>query len=314
MQRSGASLIFGYNGISAILRGMGDSKHPMIFIGIASVLNISLDFLLIVALDMGMFGAGLASVLSQGTAFLLCMLYLYRHKAQFGFDFKLQSFKVKRELLKPLLNLGIPIAIQTSASNISALFVGSFVNSYGVVISAITGVSNKLNRVALIMANSLNVSSAAMVDQSFGAGKIERVKQIFYRVVFFDTAFLAILSITMLAFPTQIFGLFNSDAEVLAMARTYAPVAVIGFMGFAVRSPSLGFINGIGHSKMNSVMGIVEGFILRIGLTYLLGVVLNYGINGFWYGTTIASYGYGLVVFPYFFSRKWETRKPVLGK
>lgn len=93
------------------------------------------------------------------------------------------------------------------------------------------------------------------------------------------------------------------------MARLYAPVAAIMFMGFAVRSPSLGFINGLGHSRTNFMMGVVEGFILRIGLTYLMGVVLKIGIHGFWYGSAIASYGYGLVVFPYFFSGKWEKRK-----
>ena len=105
------------------------------------------------------------------------------------------------------------------------------------------------------------------------------------------------------------FGLFNRDVGVLEMAKLYAPVAAITFMGFSVRSPSLGFINGLGHSKMNFWMGVVEGFIQRIGLTYLMGIVLGMGIQGFWYGSAIASYGYGLVVWPYFLSGKWEQRK-----
>ena len=121
--------------------------------------------------------------------------------------------------------------------------------------------------------------------------------------------FVTTLSIIILIFPEWVFGFFNRDPEVLKMARMYAPVAAIMFMGFAVRSPSLGFINGLGHSRMNFMMGVVEGFILRIGLTYLMGVVLKMGIQGFWYGSAIASYGYGLVVFPYFFSGKWEKRK-----
>ena len=80
-----------------------------------------------------------------------------------------------------------------------------------------------------------------------------------------------------------------------------------------MRSPSLGLINGLGQSKMNFAMGIVEGFVLRIGLTYLMGVVLNMGISGFWYGSAIASYGYGIVVFPYFFSGKWKDRRPAIA-
>ena len=95
------------------------------------------------------------------------------------------------------------------------------------------------------------------------------------------------------------------------MAKIYAPVVAVSFMGFAFRSPSLALINGLGHSKINFLMGITEGIILRIGLTYLLGVLLDLGIQGFWYGSVIASYGYAVVVFPYFFSGAWRKRKSV---
>ena len=98
------------------------------------------------------------------------------------------------------------------------------------------------------------------------------------------------------------------------MAHLYAPVSAICFMGYAVRSPSLGLINGLGQSKMNFTMGIVEGLVLRIGLTYIMGIWLNMGVSGFWYGSAIASYGYGLVVFPYFFSGKWKNRRLAIAK
>ena len=127
-----------------------------------------------------------------------------------------------------------------------------------------------------------------------------------------DFIFVATLSVIILLFPEWVFGIFNKDADVLQMARLYAPVAAITFMGFSVRSPSLGFINGLGHSRMNFLMGVAEGFILRIGLTYLFGVILGFGIEGFWYGSAIASYGYGLVVWPYFLAGKWTKRKPGL--
>ena len=155
----------------------------------------------------------------------------------------------------------------------------------------------------------MNVSSSAMIGQCYGAGNTDRVGKAFWRVFFTDFTFVSILSILVLLFPEWVFGFFNSDPEVLSMARLYAPVAAISFMGFSVRSPSLGFINGLGQSRVNFIMGVVEGFILRIGLTYLLGVVFGFGIQGFWYGSAIASYGYGLVVFPYFLSGKWKNYK-----
>jgi len=308
---AGMIFIFGYNTFSAVLRGMGDSKRPMFFIGIASAVNVVLDLLFIAVFKMGVLGAALATVIGQGTSFFLCLIYLYRHREQFGFDFKLKSFRISKRYIGITLKLGLPIAIQSSAGSISGLFVSSYVNSYGVVASAVTGVGNKMNSIALIVANAMNTSGAAMIGQSFGAGKLDRIKQVFYRVFTVDLIFVTTLSICMLLFPAQIFSLFNDSPDVLDMAHLYAPVAAVSFMGFAFRSPSLALINGLGHSKINFLMGITEGFILRIGLTLLLGIALNLGIYGFWYGSTIASYGYGIVVFPYFFSGAWRKRKSV---
>lgn len=307
----GMIFIFGYNTFSAVLRGMGDSRHPMIFIAVSSVLNVVLDLLFIAVFHMGAFGAALATVIGQATSFSLCFLYLLRHKEQFGFDFRPSSFRIHKKPLMLMVKLGIPIAIQSSASSISSLFVSSFVNSFGVAASAITGVGNKMRSLALIVANALNVGGAAVIGQSFGAGKLGRVRQVVYRVFLFDLIFVSVLSICVLAFPEQIFGIFDRSKEVLEMSHLYAPVTAITFMGFAFRSPSLAFVNGMGNSKLNFLMGVIEGFIMRIGLTYLLGVVLGFGIEGFWYGSAIASYGYAVVVFPYFFSGVWKKRRSV---
>ena len=307
----GMVFMFGYNTLSAVLRGMGDSRHPMFFIGFAAMLNIVLDLVFIAGLGLEAFGAALGTVMSQGVSFILCLTYLYKNREDFGFDFKLRSFRLSKTPLKTLVKLGIPIAIQSSAGSISTLFVSSFVNPYGVVTSAISGIGAKLNSIALIVANAMNVSGAAVIGQNFGAGRLDRVKGVVYRVFLIDFCFVSLLSIAILSFPKQIFGIFDSSAEILAMAPLYAPVAAISFMGFAFRSPSLALINGLGHSKINFLMGIIEGFVLRIGLTLLLGVVLDLGVQGFWYGSVIASYGYGLVVFPYFFSGKWKNKKSV---
>ena len=310
-----AGLVFtlGYNMVSAILRGMGDSRHPMLFVAVSTVINVILDLVMVGLLRMNALGAALATVISQGISLLLSVVYLYRNRKAFYFDFALSSFRPDWAVVGAVVRLGVPIAIQTSASSISALFVSSFVNTYGVAASAVTGVGSRLSSIALIVANAMNVSSAAMIGQCFGAGKTERIRQAFWRVFLIDFTFVTTLSVVLLLFPEHVFGVFNSDADVLRMARLYAPVAAITFMGFAVRSPSLGLINGLGHARMNFIMGVAEGFILRIGLSYLLGKVLGLGIQGFWYGSAIASYGYGLVVFPYFFSGKWRERKPAVA-
>ena len=310
----GLTFIFGYNMVSAILRGMGDSRHPMVFIGYAAVMNVVLDYLFIKVLSWGAGGAALATSLSQGTSFLLCLYFLYRNRERFYFDFSLSSFRIRKEYLKALVKLGIPLMIQSSASSISNIYVRSNINPYGVAASAITGVGNKLNNVALIVCNALNTSGAAMIGQSISRKDNDRVKGIFYRVFLFDLLFVTAMSILVLLFPQQLFGLFNKKGEVLSLASVYAPVLALAFMAYAFRSPSLALVNGLGNPGFNLAMGVVEGFIMRIGLSYLLGKVLNMGIYGYWYGSTIASYGYGLVVFPYFFSGKWKNRGTVVAE
>ncbi len=174
---------------------------------------------------------------------------VYLHRDAFAFDFRPRSFRVHPKPLRTMLKLGIPIAIQTSAGSISGLFVSSFINQYGVIASAVTGVGNKMNSIALIVANALNTSGSSMIGQNFGAGNISRVRSVVYHVFVFDLIFVSLISMVILNFPEQVFSLFNKDPGVLELSHVYAPVAAISFMGFAVRSPSLAFINGLGNSR-----------------------------------------------------------------
>jgi putative MATE family efflux protein len=116
----GTVFIFGYNALSAIMRGMGDSKSPLIFVTIACFTNIVLDLLLVGGLHQGAFGAAVATVVSQALSMLLCVGYLKRKG--FVFDFNLQSFRVDKMQLEGILKLGIPLTIQNLITNLSFLF------------------------------------------------------------------------------------------------------------------------------------------------------------------------------------------------
>ena len=105
----GLVFIYGYNLVSAILRGMGDSRHPFLFIAIASVLNAILDVVFVVSWDMEVFGAALATVIGQAVSFLCALMILYRRRAEFLFDFRPKSFRITRDTLLPLISLGIPM-------------------------------------------------------------------------------------------------------------------------------------------------------------------------------------------------------------
>lgn len=305
---TGLIFIYGYNTVSAVLRGMGDSKHPLLFIAIASVTNLILDLVFVVGLGLGAFGAALATVMGQGLSFLISMGYLYRRRAAFGFDFRPASFQVHRTELGMLLKLGVPMSLQFAAINVSNLFINASVNSYGVVCSAVSGVGTKLNSIMSIVAAALISAGATMVGQNYGAGKLDRIRKVFYSIMAVTVSFALILAAIVMAFPEQVFHLFSSDPGVLEMSRTYAPVAMLCFLGAGLRAPAIAFVNGIGATTMNYIMGVMDGVVVRIGLAWLMGSVLGLGITGYWYGSAIAGFTFFVVGAPYYWSGVWKKR------
>ena len=304
----GLVFIYGYNLVSAILRGMGDSKHPFIFIAVATVVNLVLDLVFVAGLGMGPFGAALATVIGQGVSFLWAIFYLYRHKESFGFDFKPASFKHDPEVLPKLIRLGLPMILQSAAINFSMLFVNSYINSYGVVASAVTGVGNKLGSITAVVTNALSTAGSSMVGQNLGAEKYHRVPKIIGVSMVIDLAFAVLLSFLTICFPRTIFGLFNSDPQVLDMSMTYIPVAVLLYVGFAMRSPFFALINGSGNAKLNLIVGLLDGVICRVGLAMLMGLAMGMGIMGFWLGNAFAGYMPFLIGGVYFLTGKWKRR------
>ncbi len=304
----GLVFIYGYNLVSAILRGMGDSKHPFIFIAVATVVNLVLDLVFVAGLGLGPFGAALATVIGQGVSFLWALYYLYHHKEAFGFDFKPASFKPDPEVLPKLIQLGLPMILQSAAINFSMLFVNSYINSYGVVASAVTGVGNKLGSITAVVTNALSTAGSSMVGQNIGAGKYHRVPKIIGVSMVVDLAFAALLSFLTICFPRTIFGLFNNDPQVLDMAMTYIPVAVLLYVGFAMRSPFFALINGSGNAKLNLIVGLLDGVICRVGLAMLMGLAMGMGIMGFWLGNAFAGYMPFLIGGVYFLTGKWKRR------
>lgn len=305
----GLPLMFGYVMVAAMLRGMGESKKPMIFIAVASVINILLDVVL-VGLGMGPLGAALATVIAQGVSFVASVVYLWKKRAELGFEFRLHHLKPDRRNLMLLLKLGIPMMIQSCAISISALFVSSHINAYGVTASAVTGVGQKLSSIANIVAMALSQAGATIVGQNFAARKFDRVKRLVYMAAAVATGFAAVLSVIMIACPEQVFSLFSQDPEVLAMSHAYVIIAVLNFFGCATRAPSTALCNGMGFPLMNFILGIFDGVVMRIGLCLLLGEVFRMGIQGFWLGGALAGYAFFMVMFPYFLSGKWKNRAP----
>lgn len=305
----GLIFIYGYNMVSAVLRGMGDSKHPFVFISIAAVMNVVLDMIFVFGFQMGAMGAALATVMSQGFSFICCAAFLWKRRDTLGFSIKIRDFvHMETEMLGKLVRLGVPMAIKNASIQISKLFVNSWINSYGVEVSAVAGIANKFISISNLISNSINAAGSSMVGQNIGAKCYERVWQIIKNVFAMTLSISVTMTIIMLLFPEQVFGIFTNEAEVLLVAMEFLPIAIINFFGSAFRAPANSLINGSGNYKVNFATAILDGIVMRIGLALTFGLALNMRYVGFWLGDALAGFTPFVIGLVFYRSGKWREK------
>lgn len=306
----GLVFIYGYNITSAILRGMGDSKHPFVFVGIAAVLNVILDILFVIALQMGPGGAALATVISQAVSFIACAVFLLRSKEQFSLNISWRDFLFwDRNMLGSLVTLGAPMAIKSAAVQFSKLFVNSWINSYGVEVSAFAGIANKISSIANLVSNAMNTAGSTMVGQNIAAREYDRVKKILLRLASITLSISGAISVFIIFFPEFLFSIFTDDAAVLAIAGPYVPIAVLLFLASALRSTMNALINGSGNYKINFVTAIMDGIVMRVGLAVLFGLALDMKHYGFWLGDALASFTPFWVGLVFYLTGLWKKQR-----
>ncbi|MBO4289616.1 MAG: MATE family efflux transporter [Lachnospiraceae bacterium] len=303
----GLIFIYGYNLVSAILRGMGDSRHPFVFIAIASVLNIILDLLFVAVFHMGPFGAALATVIGQSVSFLCALGVLYRRRQELGFDFKWKSFGLKMDVFPSLIKLGIPLSIQSAAISLSMLFISRWINAYGAVHTTLYGVSRKIESVLNTVSQALSTSGGSMNGQCIGAEKYDRVPKVMWTIALFGSVIAIVMSIVTISAPEVLFGLFSDDAEVLGLCGIFVIPIVLNYLGAVLRPVMFSLINGSGNARLNLAVALLDGIIVRIGLAYWLGK--THGVIGYWYGAALAGLMPFVIGIIYYWSGKWRTNK-----
>ncbi len=310
-----AGLVFtaGYNMVSAVLRGMGDSKRPFLFIAIASVVNLLLDYLFTGLWGWGVAGAAYATIIGQAVSFLFSLYYLYKRKESFGFDFKMKSYKINRQYAKMMTAIGTPMAIQSGCINISMLFVNSMINGIGVVASATFSAGIKIDDIINKISQGIHHAAMPMVSQNIGAGKPERAKRVVYSAWIFSWVWTVVFIALYIFFGKQMFMLFSDDPAVHEMSAEFVKAIIWMFPALAMMRGTGALIQGIGNAKLSMVLALLDGVVLRIGLSWLFGIYLGWGFFGFVLGYGLAAYGYAIPGVIYFLSGIWR-RHRVLAK
>ena len=304
----------GYNMVSSVLRGMGDSKRPFLFIGIASAINLVLDLLFTGALVWGVAGAALATIIGQAAAFIFSIYYLYRHKESFGFDFKAESFRIQKKYAGMIASLGTPMAIQSGCINLSMLFVNAMINNIGVVESATFGAGVKIDDIVNKISQGIQYAAMPMISQNIAAGEQKRAKKVVFFAWAYSVALTAFFMVLYVCFGKQMFMLFSDDPLVHEQCTVFISAILWMFPALAVMRGSGAFVQGIGNAKLSMVLALLDGVVLRIGLSYLFGIRLGWGFYGFVLGYGLAPYGFAVPSMIYFLSPVWQKGKTLADK
>ncbi len=300
----GFLFIFGYNSVCAVLRGMGESAAPTLFVALSAAVNVVLDLVLVLVFDMGAFGAALATVVSQAAAFVASLVFLYRRREAAQFDFRAASFRPRADKLRVIVKLSLPLIIMQFGINVSMMYVNSHINVFGTAAASVSGIGNKLYSVVNIVSSAFGGAMATIVGQNAGAGRYDRAKSSLYMATGVTLTFFALVSAVSLLAPEAVFRVFTNDADVLAMARPYLRIAIWAYLAFSLMQPAMGLINGVGHTSLNLAVGLLDGVIARIGLS--LGLGAAFGLWGYFWGYCLAGMVSVLLCWGYFFSGRWK--------
>ena len=303
----GLPFVFGYNAVSGIMRGIGESKKPLLFITVSAISNVAMDLLLVVLVPMKAAGSAIATVIAQIMAFTTAMVYLRYWVRDAVFRVSPGNLRIQRKYLMPLLRIGIPLTVQSTCIHFSQLICVSWVNSFGIVAASTNSIGNKLGRFINVLTNGINGAGGSIVGQNLGAGKHDRVKRTVYCALAISLVLCGAEFALVLFCPRQMMRLFTNDPEVVEMGIIYLHILMITFILTALQGPYTSVITGCGNAKLNFCCGILDGIVLRLGVSYVLAFTLKMGAAGYWYGNALAHLGPVLIGIAYFYSGKWKT-------
>lgn len=265
----GNFFICGYNAISAVLRGYGDSKRPMYFVAVACVINIALDFLFVGYCGWAVKGTALATVISQAVSMIAAIVYL--KKKEFIFDFQPASFRPVGKIAKKLAVVGLPISFQELMVRISFLYLMAVMNRCGVYAAAVVGISSKFDVFAMLSATSMANALTAVTAQNIGAGKPERArKSLWYGLS-------AALAVALCFWgwaqinPASMIRVFSKDADVIAAGVPFFKSCSYDYIMVTVVFCLNGYLNGCQKTVWTMISCSAGALLLRIPMVYFFG-------------------------------------------
>ncbi len=294
--------------VTSILRGMGDTKTPLLFMAAGVVINAILDPFMIIGIwpfpPLGLRGAAFASIISSGVSLVTGIVYLNRKKGIVTINIRgIISFN--RKITGLIFKIGFPSMIQQSAVSLGMAAVTSFVNKFGEKATAAFGAAGRIDSMAFLPAMSIGMAVSVIAGQNLGAGKKERVFETFRWGLLMTLCISAFFSVFFLSIPEIMMSMFTTDQEVISIGSTYLRIVGPSSLMFAVMFVSNGVINGAGHTMVTLMFTLLALWGIRVPSAAILSRSAL-GITGIWLSFTI---GFAVIMTAslfYYRSGRWQ--------
>ena len=308
---AGIFFIVAYNLLSAIFRGLGDSKSPLLFVLVACIVNIIGDLVLVAGLHMDAAGAAIATVTAQALSVVFAVMLLLKKDLPFAITKK--DFRLNPQCRK-FLKIGLPLALQEFLTQISFLALCAFVNRLGLEASSGYGVACKIVNFAMLVPSSLMQSMASFVSQNVGAGKKKRAKQSMFTGIGVGLAVGCVVFVLVMFKGDVLCSIFSTDAAVIqngfAYLKGFAPETLVTAILFSM----IGYFNGNNKTVWVMTQGLIQTLLVRLPLAYFMSIQPNASLTKIGLAAPVATtVGIVLNVGFFIYLNRAEQRKSILS-
>ncbi len=301
---SGLVFFFGFNGTAAILRGLGDSKTPLYFLIISTIANIIFDLLFVVVFKWGIAGVAIATIISQGGAFLTAILYL--NKTHSVVTLSVFKLKFDRAIFRQSVRIGLPSGFQQTFVSLGLIAIVWIVNLFGTDVIAAFSIAMRIDSLAAMPAMNFAAALSTFVGQNLGANKVERVKSGLIATFIMTSVISVLITVIAILFSKELMGVFTDDENVILIGSKYLIIVSAFYILFSTMFVLNGVMRGAGATLVPMFITLLALWVVRIPASYYLS--LEMGETGIWWAIPIGWFLGMILSFIYYLTGKWKTK------
>ena len=300
----GMIFMFGYNSIGAVLRGLGDSKTPLLFLIISTVINIVLDLFFVLILKWGVSGVAWATVIAQAVSFIFGVYHLNKNHEVLRFNIKNMVFD--KEIFRLSLKLGLPSGVQQMLFSFGMMAMQTMVNNFGTDTVAGFGVAGRIDSFATMPLMNFGAAISTFVGQNIGANKPERVRKGYLSTLLMSSVVCIIVGGLIMLFSRQFVSFFNPDSAVIEVGASYLLIVAPFYLVISTMFITNSVMRGAGDAIFPMISSLVALWLIRIPVAYVLSGKM--GANGIWWAVPVGWTSGMIITMVYYKTGRWKNK------